>query len=209
MSERELSENAQSPALPLLVAALPALYDAYVFVGIRGGRDAFLARVGEPSLAFGLAGLVLFVVGVVVHVGLALRVMRAAPVVHALGHASPGNRRLQQASGAFLLLFIAARLPHSVFYAAVEGLGAAGLYERLRNDCDGYVFLALYVTGLAALSLHLGQGLRAIALRGRYAPEATRRLLGHAAVLFGVLCFVLLTDALSAYTLGAPLFSGR
>ena len=42
----------KAPALPLVLAAWPVLYEAYVFVGIRGGRDAFLARVGEPSALF-------------------------------------------------------------------------------------------------------------------------------------------------------------
>ena len=106
-----------------------------------------------------------------------------------------------------LLCFLVLRARHSVFFAAIEGIGAAGLYERIRNDCDGYPFLSLYLVGLAALGLHLGQGLRAVAVRGRFAPEPTRRALGAGAVVVAVLAFFFLTDALAAYAIGAPLFS--
>jgi hypothetical protein len=194
--------------VPLALAALPLAYDAYVFLGIRGGRDAFLARAGEPSLAFGVVGLALLVTGIGLHAVLAARAVRSVSLAHACGHATVGNRKLQQWSALFVLVFLAAHQRHSIFVAGIEGIGGSGLYERIRNDCDGYGFLATYVVGIAALALHLGQGGLAVAMRGCFAPEATRRMIAASSVLVAVLTFFALTNALAAYTLGAPLFFG-
>ncbi len=192
--------------MPLVLAAAPLVYDAYVFVGVLGGRDAFLARAGEPSMAFGVVGFVLVLVGLFAHGLLATR-LRSVPVETTRGHLSPGNRRLQQASAVFALVFLAAHQRHSIFVAGIEGLGAGGLFERIRNDCDGYVWFSVYVLGLAALALHLAQGAYAACTRARFAAAPVRRLLGGSLVVVVVLSFTLLTDALAAYTAGAPLFS--
>ena len=106
-----------------------------------------------------------------------------------------------------MLVFLAVRVRHSVFLAAVEGMGAGGLYERIRADCDGYAFLAAYVLGLAALSVHASQGVIALLDRARFAEGPVRRGLGYGGVLLVLAGAAVVIDALSAYTAGAPLLS--
>lgn len=195
-----------SPALPLVVAALPLVYDAYVFVGVRGGRDAFLARAGEPTFAGGVLGLALLAVGLLGHAVLGARAPKERDAHR--GHATPGSRALQRMSAPVVAAFLLAHQRHSVFVAGIEGLGGAGLYQRVRDDVDGYGWLAVYVLGLGALALHAGQGAFASASRGRYAPPHVRRALAVGLVGLTVVGYLFLVNALAAFAVGAPLFFG-
>lgn len=164
-------------------------------VALRG-RDAFAALVGRPSalslVAFGLVSGVFLAHGV-----LALRAYGSAEAPR--GDAS--IRSLQRLTGIVASPFLLTRLAFSPLLAAALGLDGYGLHQLLRDRLPTPLFVVVCCAGVAAVSLHLHQGLSAFGRRlglGRHVPFA---------FLLAAAYFGLWVDVLAYFVTGRALFS--
>ncbi|MFW5925523.1 MAG: hypothetical protein ACOCV4_05105 [Myxococcota bacterium] len=146
-------------------------WHAWETAAATGGRERFVLRV---TGAKGSALAVTLEVGLVI-VPLALHVVFGVLRLRTSGprpgaYADRGSRVLQWGSGAVVLAFLAVHLGHT-WVAKVAGLGPFGLYEALRTDLPQPLYLGVYVVGLTALCVHVGQGVGAFAATWSLAPS--------------------------------------
>jgi len=186
--------------LPLATFAIFHCWEANVAIG---GRRAYVEAVSFGAGRFVVLGL-LVLAPLVVHAGLGLH--RARIEGGAGGYGSVGNRRLQLVSGVLVLAFVAVHLSHSTF-AAWSGAGPAAIYDELRSTLSRPVYLGIYVAGLAAFALHLGQGLLAFAATWSFPRSPTlRRLFQVGSLALAIAVFVVGTNSLSHFASGRAVF---
>lgn len=190
-----------------LGAGLPLLLlDAWFLNLGSGGRAGFVAALGTPGAEHLVVGAALLAL-LLVHGLLGFAAARRAPRGDAGAFGHPGHRVLQWSAAAvglaFLLLHV---LRHSPVGAALEGLSAAALYERMRHELSRPVFVGVYVVGLGSLCLHAFQGLAACIQRfGGAMRDQLRRFSVFLALLVCIGLFAVLLDGLSHYVAGKAL----
>jgi succinate dehydrogenase/fumarate reductase cytochrome b subunit len=159
-----------------------------------GGRDAFVGRLGAIVPPW-LRGALLLPLGL--HAALYLRRAEGSG-----RHLDEGVRRLQRLAGLVTLAFLVVHIGQAYVPALLEGQEA--VYDRLVHALSLPAFAGVYVVGLAAASLHLAQGLEAVAC----AQPAPRVLIARAlGVTLALLVFLLGVDVLSHFTAGRALFA--
>lgn len=189
--------------VPLLAFVV---WHAWETAAATGGRERFVLRMTGAN---GGALAVSLEVGLVI-VPLALHAVFGVWRARASGprpeaYADRGSRVLQWGSGAVVLAFVVVHLGHT-WVAKVAGLGPFGLYEALRTDLPQPLYLGVYVVGLTALCVHVGQGVGAFAATWALArsPAALRVWRWAGAVTAAVLWVVVL-NTLSHFAAGEAL----
>lgn len=179
-----------------VVLAVLAFVDLAVARRALGGRDAFAAFVGRPGL-LATGGLFLALGVLVAHGVLALR--RSVREPDPSGYPDDSVRSLQRLAGVFALPFGVARLVGSPLFAPLAGLDGYGLHQALRDHLGRPGWVVVHCVGVAAVSVHLYQGLMAPAARrgaGRLSP---------AAFLVATAYFLLWLDVLAYFVTGRAL----
>ena len=168
--------------------------------GLRLGRIGFMMRFRLDGAAWLAATTLLVVLPLLVHAGLGARIVGTRPE-EAGPYPDLGVRRLQHLSGGMLLLFMGLHLTQG-WLQRVQGERSELIYELLRDDLAGPVFVPIYVLGLAALGLHSAQGLAAFGRR--FWPEARRLHRGFDVfgLVFGVLTFLVGVNGLAHLAMG-------
>ena len=188
-----------SGIIPLL--AFVAIHTWETSAAARG-RDAFVARAfGADVGSIGWAlELVLVIVPLVAHVGTG--VLRARRSTDAGSYPSAGSRRLQWLSGGVLLVFLVLHLFHA--HAVTPGATALTSYEVLRQSLSRGVWIAIYVIGLGALSLHVTQGIvAAVRHWGLVRRAVSLRWVRVGAAVFGASVFLVQLNGLAHFARGA------
>jgi succinate dehydrogenase / fumarate reductase cytochrome b subunit len=181
----------------LLPLALYLVFHAWEHWPVTAGRDALFARLAGSAL---VPLEILFVlVPLLAHGAIGLCLARRPDP--GASYASPAFRRLQAVSGAVAGLFV---LWHVAFVWA-PAIGrpdrASAAYDAMLAQTGTYLGAALHVLALSAVCVHLGQGLSAAWLR--HQPAAPVRLVRGAAIVAGLLLWLVLLNELSAYAGGA------
>ena len=190
-----------SGVLPLV---LFVIFHVWEIGAALDGREAFASRLQGIGMASRLiVQTVVVVIPLVVHVGLGL--WRARTERGAAGYGTIGNRSLQRVTGLVVLVFIGVHLSHT-WLRVFGGHDASGLYELLRLELSTTPFLAIYVVGLAALSLHLGQGMIQFGHTwGLVRTPRGGRIYTLVAVVLAVFVFASFVNSLSHFATGRAL----
>ncbi len=175
-----------------------ALLDlAFMRVAMRG-RDATLAVVGSPGPVM-LLPTVALVATLLAHVVLAWRSNRRALPLDGGGYGPASVRALQPVLGLAAAPFVLARVLGSPLGAPLLGRDGYGVHQWLRDTLPHPAGIAVHCVGIAALAMHLHQGVVAA-----LAPRFGNR---HVPVVFlGSSAFLLLwIDVLATFVTGRPL----
>ncbi|MBW2462060.1 MAG: hypothetical protein JRH11_10475 [Deltaproteobacteria bacterium] len=119
---------------------------------------------------------------------------------------SDAFRTIQRVTGVVVLAFLTLHLAHT-FALGAAGLGQGAVYDGLRADLGTPLYLGTYVIGIAAMSLHLGNGLPIAARRFGLAASGPGFL--RARVIAGavaLIVFVVAINSLGHFAVGASFF---
>ncbi len=128
-------------------------------------RELWVHRVSNFELAN--AATIIVLIGLGAHACSGALLARAGaddPVATIEPEAAPGLRRLQQVSGAVLLVFMLLHLVHLWPLTRHDPVLARDGYEALRLWLETPSGLAVYVIATTALAFHLGHGLSRVSV---------------------------------------------
>ncbi|RLB54194.1 MAG: hypothetical protein DRJ42_09825 [Deltaproteobacteria bacterium] len=187
------------------------LLHVYETSSAASGRAAFIDGLHGRVLALEV---LLVLLPLVVHalLGLSLWARPSSPpsspdpAAALRPYQSAAFRTIQRVTGVVVLAFLILHLGHTLALGAA-GLGPGAIYDRLRADLGTPLYLGTYVTGIAAMSVHLGTGLPAAVRRFGFAASDTAflraRMIAGAVAL---IVFAVSINSLGHFAVGASFF---
>lgn len=169
-----------------------------VRVALRG-REAFATLVGRPGV---FAGSCLVCVGAMAIAHALLGLLRAADPSATSAHGDASIRSLQRLTGLAAAPFVLTRIVGSPLAASFFGFDGFGLYQAMRDDLTLPPLVAVCCIGIAAVAVHVHQGLSALGRRmgmRRHTPFALLLAAGYFLGWLDVLAYFVTGRALVSF----------
>lgn len=165
----------------------------------REGRDAALHRMALASSA--PVEIVLLMLPLLVHATLGLRLARLPDASQA--YRSPAFRGLQRVTGILTALFLLWHVGLVWLPRVFEGGRAEAAYSAMLDQAGPVSGMMLYVLGISAVCVHMGQGMGAAWIR--HAPAVSPPFARWASASLAVCLWLAMINVLAVYATGRAL----